>query len=63
MPKYRFGRYGPHSNEAFEADAIVLRREGEISPDTQNIWRVTRNSHSRYILEYKDVEVLGLYDH
>src|SRR5271170_5361929 len=33
-PKYRFGRYGPHNNEAFEAEEIALRREGEMSAVT-----------------------------
>jgi len=52
-PKYRFGRYGPHSNEAFEAEEIALRREGEMSAVTMR----ERNRDNAMVERRRIVEV------
>ena len=39
-PKYKFGRYGPQSNEAFEAAVTALSKDGA-SPDA-----LTENSNA-----------------
>ena len=39
-PKYKFGRYGPQSNEAFEAELIALTSDGEISAETKTRTRL-----------------------
>jgi hypothetical protein len=52
-PKYRFGRYGPHNNEAFEAEEIALRREGEMSAVTTR----ERNRDNAMVERRRIVEV------
>ena len=36
-PKYRLGRYGPHSREAFEAAEIAFSSDGGTSAETVRI--------------------------
>src|SRR5271169_1909172 len=48
-PKYKFGRYGPHSNEAFEAAVIALSRDGDTSDaltENSNASKARRTVHN-----------------
>jgi len=53
-PKYRLGRYGPHNNEAFEAEEIALRREGGRSAVTKRV----KNRDNAMVERRRIVEML-----